>query len=57
MEPIEMVTELRTVQGHRYMAPKPTDFGGRGVWDMDYCGTMGYAVQIPAYRLGGPKNL
>ena len=28
-----------------------------GVWVMGYCGLMGYGVQFPAHRGGGPKNV
>jgi hypothetical protein len=32
-------------------------FCPEGVWVMGYCGLMGYGVQFPAHRGGGPKNV
>jgi hypothetical protein len=32
-------------------------FVSKGVWVMGYCGLMGYGVQIPANRVGGPEKL
>jgi hypothetical protein len=32
-------------------------FASKGVWVMGYCGLMGYGVQIPVNRVGGPEKL
>ena len=32
-------------------------FSFQGVWVMGYCGLMGYGLQFPAHRGGGPKNV
>ena len=32
-------------------------FAFEGVWVMDYCGLMGYGVQIPANQVGGSERL
>ena len=36
---------------------KPMGFGRGGVWGMGYSRPMGFCMQIPAHRVGGPEKV